>query len=121
MNQLDFARQLRQQMTDAERLLWRHLRGRQLAGAKFRRQQPVGPYVADFIHFESRLIIEADGGQHNDAPRDATRDAWLAAQGYRVLRFWNHDILTNIESVMTAVLLALKEARGSDVVSEKDG
>ncbi len=87
-------------MTDAERKLWSLLRNRKLAGHKFRRQVPVGPYVADFLSFEARLIVEADGGQHAAATSDGQRDAWFAAQGYRILRFWNSDILANPDGVL---------------------
>ena len=107
----DFARQLRQQMTEAECLLWQQLRAHRLANAKFRRQQPIGPYIVDFVDHTHHLIIEADGGQHNGSPKDTQRDVWLTAQGYEVLRFWNHDILTQTESVMTAIYLALEERK----------
>ena len=88
MDKRDFARQLRCRSTDAERLLWRHLRRRRLADFKFRRQEPVGTYVPDFVCYEGRLIVELDGGQHaDDRAYDERRDAWLASQGFRVLRF----------------------------------
>ena len=98
-----FAKELRQQMTDAERLLWRHLRAHRMNGEKFRRQQPIGPYIVDFVHFAAGLIVEADGGQHNESERDAKRDRWLESEGYRVLRFWNHDILENTEIVLEMI------------------
>lgn len=101
------ARALRQHMTDAERLLWHHLRAHRLCGQKFRRQHPIGPYIVDFVHFGARLIIEADGGQHNGSTDDAVRDAWLKRQGFTVLRFWNDEILLNIEAVLEAILDAL--------------
>jgi very-short-patch-repair endonuclease len=107
MDQLRFAKHLRQNMTEAERLLWHHLRAHRLCGQKFRRQQPIGPYVVDFVHFGARLIIEADGGQHNGSASDATRDAWLKSQGFTVLRFWNNEILLNIEAVLEAIVDAL--------------
>ncbi|MGB0087328.1 MAG: DUF559 domain-containing protein [Rhodomicrobiaceae bacterium] len=94
------ARRLRKDMTEAERKLWSILRKRKLTGLKFRRQVPIGPYVADFLSFESRLIVEADGGQHAEAWKDAERDAWLAAQGFRILRFWNSDVLNNPDGVL---------------------
>ncbi len=88
------ARRLRKHPTDAERLLWRHLRLRQLGGYKFRRQQPLGPYIVDFVCLAKRLIVEVDGGQHAEqAEEDAQRTAWLEAQGFRVLRFWNTEVL----------------------------
>jgi very-short-patch-repair endonuclease len=83
------------------------LRASQLAGSKFRRQRPMGPYIVDFISFAHRLIIECDGGQHADNPNDAKRDAGFASQGFRTLRFWNNDILANPEGVLTTILLAL--------------
>src|ERR1051325_8501027 len=90
-------------MTDAERLLWRHLRAYRLVGEKFRRQQPVGRYVVDFFHPSARLIIEVDGGQHNESETDAKRDAWFRERDYTVLRFWNNDVLTNTESVLEVI------------------
>ncbi|MFA5242740.1 MAG: endonuclease domain-containing protein [Sulfuricella sp.] len=109
MEQRQFAKTLRHQMTEAETLLWRHLRAHRLAGEKFRRQQPIGPYVVDFVHFGARLVIEADGGQHNGAPADATRDAWLKSQGFSLLRFWNNEILHNAEGVLEVVMAELKK------------
>lgn len=110
MDQRAFARQLRRNMTEAEHVLWRHLRAHRFDGQKFRRQQPIGPYVVDFVHFGARLIVEADGSQHADSPKDAVRDAWLNEQGFRVLRFWNDDILKRPESVFEAIWNALREA-----------
>jgi very-short-patch-repair endonuclease len=107
MNQLHFAKLLRQNMTDAERLLWRHLRAHRLCDQKFRRQQPIGPYVVDFVHFGARLVIEADGGQHNGSANDAIRDAWLKSHGFTVLRFWNDEIVLNTEAVLESILDAL--------------
>lgn len=107
MEQGQFAKALRKNMTDAEQLLWRHLRAHRLGDQKFRRQQPIGLYIVDFVHFGARLVIEADGGQHNDSPDDAVRDAWLRNQGFTVLRFWNNDILQNIEEVLEAILKEL--------------
>ena len=107
MDQKHFARQLLRNMTDAERMLWHHLRAHRLGGQKFRRQQPLGPYVLDFVHFGARLIIEADGGQHSESQHDALRDAWLKGQGFRVLRFWNNDILLNTEGVLAVIFEAV--------------
>src|SRR5437899_1689174 len=90
------AQRLRREMTDAERKLWSALRSRQMEGAKFRRQQPIGPFIADFVCQERRLIIEADGGQHAESSTDDRRTAFLESKGYRVLRFWNNDILQNL-------------------------
>lgn len=88
------ARELRRHPTEAARILWRHLRLRQLGGYKFRRQQPLGLYIVDFICLEKRLIVEVDGGQHNEQTGcDSKRDTWLLAQGFHILRFWNHQVL----------------------------
>ena len=98
------ARQLRRNSTDAEIALWRLLRASALAGIKFRRQQPVGPYIVDFISFSHRLIVECDGGQHAENACDKIRDAWFAEQGFRTLRFWNNDILANRDGVIQVIL-----------------
>jgi primosomal protein N' (replication factor Y) len=108
------SRRLRAQATDAERRLWALLRDRQIGGCKFRRQHPVGPFFADFAAVERRLIVEADGGQHADSHADARRTAWLESQGWRVIRFWNNEILTNPEGVARAVLEALGVDEGGD-------
>ncbi|MDZ7736172.1 MAG: endonuclease domain-containing protein [Gammaproteobacteria bacterium] len=103
------ARNLRKNSTDAERLLWRHLRDRQLQGYKFRRQQTIGPYIVDFICLEQRLIVEVDGGQHQQQGEyDDRRTRWLEDEGYRIIRFWNHDVLSNIDSVLTQISAALQ-------------
>lgn len=81
---------LRRDMTDAERTLWKHLRAHRLKTYKFKRQQPVGPYIADFVCFAARVVIEVDGGQHLENPADITRDAWFANNNFHVLRFWNN-------------------------------
>jgi very-short-patch-repair endonuclease len=91
---------LRSRMTDAERKLWFALRDRRFDAFKFRRQVPIGPYVADFLCFNSRLVIEVDGDQHADSERDVTRDRCLAQNDFRVLRFWNSDVLPNLEGVL---------------------
>jgi very-short-patch-repair endonuclease len=96
-------------MTDAEHALWRILRNRQFVRTKFRRQAPIGPYIADLICFDARLVVEADGGQHAESRHDAVRDAWFTAQGFRVLRFWNNDILENAEGVAATIAMALPE------------
>ncbi len=101
------AQSLRRDMTDAEIKLWSILRSGQLDGAKFRRQQPIGPFIVDFVCQQHRLIIEADGSQHCDSESDAKRDAFLRAKGYRVMRFWNSDILGSIDAVGEEILRAL--------------
>jgi adenine-specific DNA-methyltransferase len=103
------ARSLRASQTEAESFLWRRLRDRQLGSAKFRRQVPIGPYIADFACYAARLVVELDGGQHADtAAADATRTAWLEQRGFRVLRFWNHDVLANPEGVLERISEALR-------------
>jgi very-short-patch-repair endonuclease len=103
------ARELRQNSTRAALRLWQHLRSRGVDGHKFVRQEPIGPYVVDFVCRKQRLIIELDGGQHGDSKRDVIRDRWLADHGYRVLRFWNNDVLTNIEGVWLTIAMGLSE------------
>ena len=99
---------LRKQMTDDERHLWRRLRKRQLHGFKFRRQHPVGPFIADFACLEKRLIVEVDGGQHAERQGDdEARTRYLKSQGFNVIRFWNNDVLGEIDSVIEVISLAL--------------
>ncbi|MDH4561423.1 endonuclease domain-containing protein [Pseudomonas sp. BN411] len=103
-----FARELRSNMTDAEHHLWYYLRGHRFFGLKFKRQKPMGHYIVDFICLEQRLVIELDGGQHQEqADRDGERDRWLSEQGYRVLRFWNHEVLRDTDAVLEAIGRAL--------------
>jgi very-short-patch-repair endonuclease len=90
-------------MTDAETKLWFALRGRRFESSKFRRQVPIGPYVADFVSFASRLIVEVDGGQHAESARDVKRDRWFAENDFRVVRFWNNEVLSNLEGVLTVL------------------
>lgn len=105
---LKFARQLRHNQTDAEKLLWSKLRNRTLNGCKFRRQIPVGTYIVDFLCQDAMLIIELDGGQHAEQQNyDQRRTHWLESQGFRVMRFWNNDVLLNIDGVSDAILEAL--------------
>lgn len=104
----DFARRLRHDSTEAEHKLWQQLRARRFEGVKFRRQHPLGPYIVDFVCLERRLVIELDGGQHSEAASyDRQRDAWLEGQGFRVLRFWNNEVMQNLEGVLEAIHLAL--------------
>ena len=97
-------RNLRKPMTDAERALWRSIRGRQLDGCKFHRQHPYGNYILDFVCVEHRLVIEADGAQHSGSASDEVRDAALATAGFMVLRFWNHDVLADVHAVGDEIL-----------------
>src|SRR3989304_10565616 len=98
------ARELRKNPTEVERKLWKYLRLRQLGGYKFRRQQPVGSYIVDFVCLEKRLIVEVDGGQHAEqAESDAQRSRWLEAEGFRGLRFWNTEVLRDTRAVKETI------------------
>ena len=101
----EFTGKLRRNSTEAEKLIWRALRDRQLGGAKFRRQHPIGPYIVDFCCLERRVVIELDGGQHA-APfaRDKRRDRWLETRGYQVVRLWNHEVMANREGALRRIL-----------------
>ena len=102
------ARRLRSNSTNAELRLWNKLRSRAIDGCKFVRQEPIGPYVVDFVCRERRLIIEVDGGQHAESERDQIRDRWLSDRNYRVLRFWNNDVLGNTNGVLETIAAALQ-------------
>ena len=106
------ARALRKRMTDAERLLWRHLRNRELGGWKFRRQYPVGSFIVDFICVGKNIVIEVDGGQHaeNEA-LDLQRSAYLNKMGYRVMRFWNNQVLQETEAVLEVIFAILANGK----------
>ncbi|MBN8819880.1 MAG: DUF559 domain-containing protein [Sphingomonas sp.] len=97
------ARDLRNNATDAERKLWQALSARKVGGTRFNRQVCIGPYICDFVARAPRLIIEVDGGQHADHARDAERTQFLLGQGYQVVRFWNHDVLDNIDGVVADI------------------
>jgi very-short-patch-repair endonuclease len=101
------AKSLRQTSTNAEHRLWRLLRSRQLSELKFRRQVPIGPWIADFVCFEQMLIVEVDGGQHASNKRDQPRDADLRQRGFHILRFWNNEVLGNPQGVLEAILYEL--------------
>jgi very-short-patch-repair endonuclease len=102
------ARALRRNSTEAERRLWLVLRDRRLRAFKIRRQRPIGPFVVDFVCLEHRSVIEADGGQHIENPADETRTEWLEREGWRVIRFWNNDILKNPDGALEAILNELQ-------------
>src|ERR1700722_9133946 len=116
------ARALRRDMTDAARKLWRVLRQRQVNGLKFRHQVPLGRYIADFVCHEARLIVEIDGGQHDSAsPREAERTAFLQDEGYRVLRFWNNEVLANLAGVYDAIVGELSSATPTQTLPHRGG
>jgi len=111
VNETPLAPNLRRKQTEAEKVLWARLRSRQVTGTKFRRQQPIGRYIADFVSLETKLIVEIDGGQHDDnegRANDERRTAWLNEKGFRVLRFWNNDVLTNTNGVLEKISEALE-------------
>jgi len=103
-------------MTDAERKLWFALRDRRFANFKFRRQVPVGPFIADFVCYSLRVVIEVNGGQHLDSHSDKRRDDWFMKNDFLVLRYWNNDVLSNLEGVLISVLQTLhtRQARGAE-------
>jgi very-short-patch-repair endonuclease len=101
---IGFARQLRRNQTDAEKKIWRHLRSKQLNSLNFRRQQPVGSYILDFVCFEIKLVVELDGSQHIEfMDKDVERDNWLRTQGFTVLRFWNNEVMGNLAGVLEVI------------------
>ena len=108
----ELARKLRREQTQFERKLWYELRGRRFLAQKFRRQQLIGPYVADFVSFEAKLVIELDGSQHaepENIERDRVRTAFLESPGYRVLRFWNDELKENLDGVFEMIRIAIDE------------
>ncbi|HLD35101.1 MAG TPA: endonuclease domain-containing protein [Planctomycetota bacterium] len=102
----NLAKNLRKQSTNTERLLWRHLKAKQLQDFKFRRQQPIGNYIVDFVCFERKVVVELDGGQHADTKhteKDKRRDILLRKQGYKVLRFWDNEVWSNLRGVIDVI------------------
>ncbi|MGY4475855.1 endonuclease domain-containing protein [Bradyrhizobium sp. USDA 3364] len=113
------AKKLRANTTPHERILWRALREMPTDGSHFRRQAPIGPYIVDFFCPAKRLIIELDGGHHNDdemAKRDRKRQQWLEREGYRVIRFWNSEITVDLNAVLERIYVELYGARGAEAV-----
>ena len=101
-----FAKELRKNASDAENQLWYHLKGKKLGGLKFRRQQPIGRYIVDFVCLSRMLVVELDGGQHAEEENekyDTKRTLWLEGEGYKVLRFWNNEVLENMEGVWDVI------------------
>jgi very-short-patch-repair endonuclease len=108
MSLLDNAKTLRRNLTDAEQKLWYHLRAHRFMGRKFKRQKPMGRYVVDFICIEEKLVIELDGGQHSEnVGYDHVRDSWLRSEGYTVLRFWNNELMNEMEGVLERIRLTV--------------
>jgi very-short-patch-repair endonuclease len=106
------ARELRRASTEAEKRLWNQLKDRRLSGYKFVRQAPVGPYFADFLCRETKLIVEVDGGQHSGSLHDRRRDAFLRAEGFEIARFWNAEVLGAMDGVLAAILMRLPRSGG---------
>ena len=115
---IQFARQLRQADNDAEALLWVELKAKRLGGFKFVRHFPVGPYFADFLCRSERLVVELDGSQHAESLHDARRDAFMAAEGYSIMRFWNTDVFKERDSVCETILAALEGRITEAVVAD---
>ena len=115
---IQFARQLRQADNDAEALLWVELKAKRLGGSKFVRHFPVGPYFADFLCRSERLVVELDGSQHAESLHDARRDAFMAAEGYSIMRFWNTDVFKERDSVCETILAALEGRITEAVVAD---
>src|SRR6185503_2921307 len=116
------AKRLRANTTPHERILWRALKELPIEGTHFRRQAPIGPYVVDFFCPAKRLIIELDGGHHNDdetAGRDNKRQAWLEQEGYRVIRFWNSDVIGDLNAVMERIYVEVYGAREAEAIPLK--
>lgn len=121
---MQISKELRQKQTEAEKTLWFKLRDRQLDGAKFRRQHCIGSYVVDFTCLEKKLIIEIDGGQHNQTStkdNDEQRTQWLEAAGYHVMRFWNSEVLQNTEGVLEKIRELLRQKRHPHLTSPLKG
>ncbi|WP_375421837.1 endonuclease domain-containing protein [uncultured Sphingomonas sp.] len=116
------SRELRADPTDAERKLWSHLSARKIAGTRFNRQFPIGPFIGDFVSRGARLVIEVDGGQHAASTEDdAARTRYMEAQGYCVIRFWNNDVLGNIEGVVATIERALVDRPSPSPSREREG
>ena len=112
------ARQMRNHPTEAESLLWQHLRRSQILGRKFRRQEPIGPYIVDFLYFDPMLAIEIDGSQHTGLiAYDAERSSFLERRGFKVIRFWNHEVLAQTDRVREAIRQRIEELMGSPTPS----
>lgn len=114
MDKTTFAKNFRKNQTDAEKRLWYSLRARQFEGLKFRRQQPIGSYIVDFVNFDQKLIIELDGSQHlteEGLAKDKIRTKFFTDQGYKVLRFFDNELLTNLDGTLTVILENIKQVK----------
>jgi len=117
---IKFAKSMRHQPTNAEALIWAALRGARMQGFKFKRQQPIGAYIVDFVCFECGLVVEIDGGQHaDDVSADQLRSKWLQSQGFRVLRFWNNEVIERKNDVLESIIRALREYPSPQPLSHK--
>ncbi|MBL9066598.1 MAG: DUF559 domain-containing protein [Sphingopyxis sp.] len=116
------SRELRNQATPAERALWAQLSNRRIAGIRFNRQFPIGPFICDFVSRSAKLIIEVDGGQHAvEVAKDAARSAYLESQGYRVIRFWNNDVIERIDGVVSEIECALANMPSPNPSRKREG
>ena len=116
------ARTLRQNMADAERRVWQILRSHKMNGYRFRRQVPIGRYIADFVCHEARLIVEIDGGQHDrSSPQEAERSGFMQNEGYRILRFWNTEVLANLDGVHEAIVEELRRITPTQTLPHQGG
>ncbi len=109
------ARDLRQSQTEAEKVIWNQLKAKRFLGLKFKRQHPIGPYFPDFVCLEQKLVIEIDGGQHCENKNDIARTKFLEKEGYTVIRFWNNDVLSNIDGLLSSLSLTLSRAAGEGI------
>ena len=114
------ARDLRQSQTEAEKVIWHHLKAKRFLGLKFKRQHPIGPYFPDFVCLEQKLVIEIDGGQHSENTKDVTRTKYLEKEGYTVIRFWNNDVLGNIDGLLSSLSLTLSPHAGEGNKAARD-
>ncbi|CCW19355.1 protein of unknown function DUF559 [Sphingobium indicum BiD32] len=114
------ARDLRNNATDAERVLWQAINARKVSGIRFNRQVPIGPFICDFVARSIGLVIEVDGGQHEDAV-DAARTRYIEAQGFRVIRFWNNDVLGNLDGVIKDIMRVVADMPSPDPSRKREG
>ncbi len=114
------ARALRNNATDAERILWCAISARKVSGVRFNRQVPIGPFICDFVARSLHLAIEVDGGQHNE-DADANRTRYIEAQGFRVIRFWNNDVLSNVEGIIEEIERVIADMPSPDPSRKREG